>query len=397
MWYIAINAFLVENDYRRSAHDSCVYKKLASNQKDLELLLSLHVDDTLITAPEGIIDKFAKKLEQKFGKISYQKNSFTHFGLLTTKCPKSHNVTLCQLHYLSQIKPIEIDAKRGSGRTAESKATTEEITQYRSVVSAIAWLAQTFPPAGTVTSLYQGRLPSPTVGDLRQLNSVLAQIHDIYKPMVIRGDINLFECLILALGDASLGNASKHSQIGYIIALTNRVDTSRKQLTFDWSIITYKSQKSKRVATSTMHSELLAQSSSSEEAVNLQTFLHELKNPSLSANELLKARPEELNPIWTITDCEDLHQVLVKETAPVLSNKSMTLFTEALREHKTTGRIAQFCWCDTRDNVSNVLTKLKPDGLLDVGDKDKDVVILTLSKAQWRPQHLFKIGKHPFA
>ena len=87
-----------------------------------------------------------------------------------------------------QIKAIDIDAKRGSGRTNDAKATAEEITQYRSVVSAIAWLGQTFPPAGTVASLYQGRLPEPTVGDLRQLNAVLAQLYDTYKPMCIRGD-----------------------------------------------------------------------------------------------------------------------------------------------------------------------------------------------------------------
>ena len=389
MWYIAINAYLRELSASPTSHDGCVYKRWNKETKQLDLLLSLHVDDTLITGRESDIDEFAKRLEQKFGKISYQKGSFTHFGLDTTKCPQTHNVTLCQKNYLAQIKQIEVDAKRGSGRTLETKANAEEITQFRSVVSAIAWLAQTYPPAGTAASLYQSRLPEPTIGDLRQLNTLLDQLKECYRPMIIRGDVDYRDCLIVALSDASLGNASKHSQIGYVIALTNRV---KDKIIFPWSIMSYKSQKSKRVATSTLHSELLGQSAAAEEAVNLQTFIYELEHPELSANELVQVDPSLLCPIWGITDCNDLHDTLVKSTQPVLTNKSMTLFVEALREYKAEGRIQEYCWCDTRDNIANVLTKLKPDGCLEL-----DGITNTFDTATWKPKHLFKVGTTAFA
>jgi hypothetical protein len=237
--------------------------------------------------------------------------------------------------------------------------------------------------------MYQGRLPEPTLGDLRQLNTLLDQLKECYRPMIIRGDVDYRDCLILALSDASLGNASKHSQIGYIVALTNRV---KDKIVFPWSIMSYKSQKSKRVATSTLHSELLGQSAAAEEAVNLQTFIYELEHPELSANELVQVDPSLLCPIWGITDCNDLHDTLVKSTQPVLTNKSMTLFVEALREYKAEGRIHEFCWCDTRDNIANVLTKLKPDGCLEL-----DGITSTLDTATWKPKHLFKVGKTTFA
>ena len=387
MWFIAINAFLKEHNTVSTSHDACVYKHWNAS-KELDLLLSLHVDDTLVTGREQDVDKFASVLEAKFGKISYQKGSFTHFGIETVQCHKTHNVSLCQRNYLKQIKPIDINAKRGSGRVAETKANAEEVTQFRSVISAIAWLSQTFPPAGTAASLYQSRLPEPTLGDLRQLNSLLEQLNEVYTPLTIRGDVDFRSCLIISLADASLGNASKHSQVGYIIALAQRLGD---ELTFNWSIMTYKSQKSKRVATSTMHSELLAQSTAAEEAVNLQTFLFELGNPTYSTNDLLQVPASSLCPIWSITGCNDLYDVLVKSTQPVLTNKSMTLFVEALREYKREGRIREFCWCDTRDNVSNVLTKLKSDGSLDT-----EGVLEALSTATWTLKHVFKIGNVSF-
>ena len=295
---------------------------------------------------------------------------------------------MSQKNYLAQIKPVVIDAKRGSGRTLVTKAEPDEITQFRSVVSAISWLSQTYPPAGTASSLYQSRLPEPTIGDLRQLNTLLAQLQEAYRPMIIRGDIDYRDCLIVALGDASLGNASKHSQIGYIVASTKRV---KEKLEFPWSIMSYKSQKSKRVATSTLHSELLAESAAIEEAVNIQTFMYELHHPHLSAHELVKIEASKLCPIWGITDCNDLHDTLVRSTQPVLTNKSMTLFVEALREYRAEGKVHEYCWCDTRDNISNVLTKLKADGCLEV-----EGVTETLETAVWKPKHLFKVGKTLF-
>ena len=94
MWYIAISAHLKYLKTTASCHDACVYKRFDNSSKTLDLLLSLHVDDTLITGEEQELDKFARELERKFGNISYQKGSFTHFGLDTVKNPDTHTTLL---------------------------------------------------------------------------------------------------------------------------------------------------------------------------------------------------------------------------------------------------------------------------------------------------------------
>ena len=296
---------------------------------------------------------------------------------------KSWNVVLCQRNYLAQLRPIEVIAPRGSGRTQDSKANESEITQFRSLVSAIAWLATTFPAAGACASMYQSRLPEPLISDLHQLNGLLAQLIQVYQPLIIRGDVDYRNCIIVYASDASLGNAAKYSQIGYELGLAKPI---AKNIVFDWSILSYKSQKSKRVATSTLHSELLGQLAGAEDAVMLQSFLFELANPALTTIQLLKADAAQMQPIWGITDCFDLYETLTKSTQPVLTNKSMTLFVEAIREYKREGRIRSFCWCDTRDNVANVLTKLTPAGLLEFPDSLTE----SLKTASWKPKHTFK-------
>ena len=44
----------------------------------------------------------------------------------------------------------------------------------------------------------------------------------------------------------------------------------------------------------------------------------------------------------------------------------MTLYLVALRELLSLGQVRAYVWADTRDNVSNCLTKLKSDGTLDL-------------------------------
>ena len=109
------------------------------------------------------------------------------------------------------------------------------------------------------------------ISDLHQLNALLAQLTQVYQPLIIRGDVDYRNCIIVFASDASLDkNAAKYSQIGYELGLAKPI---AKDIVFDWSILSYKSQKSKRVATSTLHSELLGQLAGAEDAVMLQSFL----------------------------------------------------------------------------------------------------------------------------
>ena len=119
----------------------------------------------------------------------------------------------------------------------------------------------------------------------------------------------------------------------------------------------------------------------------VQTWLHELLNPQLSALELIKVEPMQLPEMIGCVDCEDVHAVLVKPAAPAPTNKSMVLHLAALREARDTGLVSQWYWIADLDNPSNPLTKLSPDGTLPL-----EPLTTLLEKAYWNPAGPYRRG-----
>ena len=150
-------------------------------------------------------------------------------------------------------------------------------------------------------------------------------------------------------------------------------------------MLDYRSNKSKRVATSTLHAEALAAINGAESATYLQTYLLELAVPGLSAMSLLTPENnEKLLPLVLATDCNDLHDVLLAPAQPASSTKHLALYIAALREYRTTGRIQAYLWIDTRDMIANSLTKLKDDGTTE------PELLSVLKTFCWNLKHAYK-------
>ena len=380
MWFIAINHFLLEYGMVNCKHDQCLYK--LTKDGELVLLFSLHVDDTLGTGTKFELNRIHAALEKRFGKVKREVNRFRHFGTDIFRCPDTLHITVCQRDYLRQLKVIEVQRKRGDGRTADSPANASEITLFRSLVSAIAWLGVTYPPALAAASLFQSYLPVPSIATILRLNTCLKQFLEFYQPLVYRH--GLVNRRILVIPDSSLGNNQKYSQGGFLIVLAEKSD---KFLCGKCSIIGFKSSKSKRVASSTLHAETLALVAALEEASMLQTFMFEIANPLTTSLEMINVESDKLIPMIGLVDCHDLLDTLCKATMPVLSNKAMILYTAVLREFKSTGKVEAWGWIDTRDNPANCLTKLETDGSLDIMPLTR-----MLRAAAWEPTFPYRWG-----
>ena len=380
MWFIAINDFLKKYGLVNCSHDQCLYK--LQSQGKLVMILSLHVDDTLSTGQKPELDRLHIALEARFGKVKREINSFRHFGVDVYRNPATKHITCSQEAYLKQLKPITIERKRGDGRTADSAANAAEITLFRSLVSAVAWLGVTYPPALAAASLYQGFLPAPTIQQVLHLNACLQQFFEQYQPLIYRHGLTNKKLIIVP--DSSLGNNAKYSQGGYLILLSG---STQDLLCGPCSILGFKSSKSKRVASSTLHAETLALVAACEEAAMIQTFLYEVQNPLATSLDMMNVDSSQLIPMVGLVDCHDLLDTLCRPTMPVLTNKAMTLYTAVLREFADNGKVEHWGWIDTRDNPANCLTKLQNDGTLDLGP-----LTGLLKCAAWEPQFPYRWG-----
>ena len=162
-------------------------------------------------------------------------------------------------------------------------------------------------------------------------------------------------------------------------------DDHQEVLCGPMSMITARSVRSKRVASSTSAAETLAMVSGVESGQFLQTWLAELLHPQASASDLLAMTGASMPPHDVGTDCGDLMENLLKPAMPQPAQKSLALYLACLRETKSLESTRAWLWVDTEDNLANGLTKLTPAGLLMISE-----ISHALCKSWWEPTKAFK-------
>jgi hypothetical protein len=216
------------------------------------VIISLHVDDTLATGEKWALEELHKDLEKHFGTMKAEKNKFRHFGVDISRNEETLDVQMCQKSYIANLKPIS--RKKEKGRTVECDSNPQEVTDFRSLVSGIAWVGITSPGAQAVASLMQGFLPIPKLKHLDMANAALQQLIDEYVPLVFRFGFDLSSSKLLLQTDSSLGNNQKYSQGGFVLFLC---ENDPQKLAGHVNLIGFRSGKSKRVANSTSAAETL--------------------------------------------------------------------------------------------------------------------------------------------
>ena len=377
LWHLKAVETLRKYNYKALLHDSCTFV-LRNDVGELTAILTLHVDDLLVAGSEQTIKQFQEQLSSVFGPIAldYGPAGFKHFGVDEIQDLERNTIMSSQRRYVDELTFIGVPTK--CLKTAECPA--DKVTEYRATVSAIAWVGVTSPIALASASMLQGCLPKPTWADIVKLNNNLQQLKDEYMPMIFqRLELPL---RILNIADSSFGNSNKYSQGGYITAVCTAHDD---KICGTFCVLDFKSNKSKRVATSTQHAEALSSIAGVEAATFVQSYFLELQMPSLTTLQFLSPENhDEIIPICSISDCRDLHEVLTSPAQPTMTNKHLSLYIAALREFHTCNRITAWIWCDTRDMIANCLTKLNDDGTANLSE----------IKAPWK-EHKWNL-QHPF-
>jgi hypothetical protein len=202
----------------------------------------------------------------------------------------------------------------------------------------------------------QGYLGELLIKHGQLINNVLEQLRVCYEPLRIScSHLRGKELRFILFNDSSFANRpGKYAQACSVLAIA--IDDGKLRGTRAVILCT-KSNKSKRVATSTLHAETLAAMQGCEIAEQYQEIFIELFNAGYTAKKLINTTPESFIPIDVFTDCEDLEACIL---APVqrVSNKALNVYIAALRGDFSSGRLRNMGWVDTDDMVANCGTKL---------------------------------------
>ena len=206
-------------------------------------IMMAHVDDLLVCRTG---EKYRASMDatSKVADLNVKEVDFVSCG----KRVRQHEdgrVTVGQRDACLAIEPVEIDAARRKNTT--SPLNPEEITELRSCIGSLSWLArQIRPDLCYVVSCLAQSIGSPTVATLVLARQAVtrAKDHADFELVFYPGNLDIDSCRIFAVTDASLANVDDRdlgpkirSRGAYVIGLCGEhtVDGKGKATSRCWS------------------------------------------------------------------------------------------------------------------------------------------------------------------
>ena len=271
LWFLTHTGAMTDLGMIRSRLNKAFFLHYAADGS-LDGMIGVHVDDDLITGTDHFFDTVVKELRKRFNYGKWHQanrpgESFVHCGRRVTR-GEDGSVHLDMQSYVESVLPIKLDSTRKA--KTEAKVTHEERSSLWSKVPQLAWLVRGVNPyiSFRVATLQQ-RLHDVdlTVEAVKEFNSTLADAKR-RMPTHVFHPIPLRDAVVIAVGDASLGNVGKtktRSQ-GGCVTLIGEARMAEEGAEGRVSVVHWRSHRIKRVVRSTIASECFAAIEAVEEA-----------------------------------------------------------------------------------------------------------------------------------
>jgi hypothetical protein len=284
-----------------------------------------YVDDLIQSGTRAFREEMQRELQNNFSMNKPEHGAFTFAGIQYEDSGEIRE--LHQKSYIEKLQPL--------GRAAT-------FDEFRSRRASMAWIAHTRPDiCCAVGLLAQTTTATFSAATIKALNSTIKYLHDTKDLTLKFPRLDMETLCMVVYADSSFGNASNNaSQQGYLVVLT---DKSRR-----YSILAYKSYKSKRVVRSSTAGETLALADAFDIAHILRHDLQRMLQRHI--------------PILLLTDSESLFKTLTNARYP--TERRLLIDVAAMRQAYTRKEISNIALIDSNDNAADGLTKLKPNQAL---------------------------------
>jgi len=339
--------------------ENAIMKALYHMQVDGQVvfMLATHVDDMLWASAPGyehiadrLLEKFSiKKVEEGTFRFCGREIRQTDDGSITVKCKDN----------AEKVQPITYEKR---GRKDTDDATDSEISQLRSVIGSLSWVArQCRPDLSYRVSKLQSLCTRARLKDLSEANKVVRDAvtgSDIglhYKAGEVDGD-NLHS---ITVTDASHANEEvitktstepHRSQQGRVFLLTSGNPRSDDELKVH--VISYASTLIKRVCRATLQAEAYSLQGGIEEGLRIRAAIADMFD-KLVLKDWERSAGQFMKHTW-LTDCCSLRDHLLNPTFARCSDKRLSIDMAAMR---------QLIWLDDNDEPRDSLDETCSDML----------------------------------
>ena len=351
-WYKKVDHDLkMEQNFQQHSFDRCCYYHLNKKDGSLDCVLIVHVDDFMAVYNT---EKFPVSILQNM----FKWGSTTQVSLDTpgeyrgkeitmTKEPSGKiSYTITQTTFINALQEGTLPRGRLKG---DSKLTSKELAEFRSVIGSLQWLGgQTRPDLGAIASLsHKGA--NTEISDLQRVYEAIRYVRQTAQHGIKMSAVPLNKgTTILAYGDSSWCNAANYtSQFGVLIVLCPPQVTEK---TCNGLLVDWKSGRMQRVSRSTLASEAHAADEAADRACFVNYFLTEL----LYQIPAYKGKMEM--PMKQATDAKSLFDCLVAENPVTLEKRSMV----SIRSVQQSMTPKEIHWIPTHIMHADGLTKIDP-------------------------------------
>ena len=266
LWFDRVCKELLSLSCQVSQFESCLF--ICRNpQNNISGVLCVHVDDF---AYSGTVAFKNEVIDKIFMIFDVGKQSDLPRRYLSVQLDREERgILIQQQKYIQAIEEIDVPA---DATRREFFFSRNGVRDLRKLLGKLNWVSSnTRSDSSFENSLLINKLPASTVEQVLAANKVVRKLkYDNYGTCMTSLGDDIESCRIVVFTDASLNNiAGGATQGGYLVFLANTKNSR-------CSLISYRSQKIKRVARSTLAAEALACSDGEDAAFLMQNILHEI-------------------------------------------------------------------------------------------------------------------------
>ena len=338
-WFLTVSDKLKKLGCTQSLYDKAVFTAHRNNK--FKGLFGLHVDDFLYAGDKEFLSNTIGGLRREFDIGESKCKNFVYLGWDMQQT--EHGITINQQKYADEISCVKLGPGRRQQKTAE--LNQKEIKEYQSLLGQLSWVANQTRP-DLKFSVLEASLFSkhPTVEDLLNLNKAVKKLQDyeckLFLPKLDREK----ELKIIVFSDASHANLADKcsSGRGHVTFLSDSVNSC---------VISWASNKIKRVVKSTLAAEGLSLLEALEEAIYLRVLLSEIMY-----NEPLDERIK----IYAYTDNKSLYENVY--SSKQASEKLLRIELAAIEQMLDKKQVQSIGWISTDKMLADSLTKKNASG-----------------------------------
>ena len=329
-WYLKVHETIAEMGGTRSTYDNAIFYW----QKDDQLcgLCTTHVDDFILSGSPELLDDIEKEIHRRFKVGAHCEGKFTYIGIRVEQTDQG--ISLSQKSYVDGLEQMQSDCADAGNDAPLDQGGKQAL---KSLAGQLMWISShTRPDAAYDVCDISTSVTNATQQDLLKTNKVIRKLKSDEVSIHYSNIGRIEDAEIVCYVDASYGNLKGGaSQGAHIIFLKGKNG--------NFSPISWRSKKLKRIAKSTMAAEGQALGEGADESFAVQGFIRELHN----------GRAEL--PITIRTDNYNLAQTVYSTNQ--ITDKRLQMDLAIIREMLEKKELARVEWVPGEMQLADCLTK----------------------------------------